>query len=184
MGEQTTIKTERLILRPFDLSDSKRVQELAGDIKIAETTLNVPYPYEDGMAESWIATHENNFNSGNGIIYAIVKKDTRELIGTVSLMGIKNIHKKAELAYWIGAPYWGNGYCTEACQSIIEFGFKNVNLNKIYALSFVDNIGSWRVMEKLGMEYEGTRREDVIKNGIAINARSYSILKREFLKTN
>ena len=179
MGKQPIIKTERLILRTFDLSDSKRVQELAGNIKIAETTLNVPYPYEDGMAESWIAIHENNFNNGNGITYAVVKKDTRELIGVVSLMGINNIHKKAELAYWMGVPYWGNGYCTEACQAIIQFGFENTNLNKIYALSFEDNIGSWRVMEKLGMEYEGIRRQDVIKNGIAMDSRSYSILREE-----
>ncbi len=102
--------------------------------------MNVPYPYEDGMAESWIGTHENSFNNGNGITYAIVNKDTRELIGTISLMGIKNIHKKAELAY-----------CTEACHAIIEFGFENANLNKIFVLSFEDSIGSWRVMEKLGM---------------------------------
>ena len=179
VAEQPTIKTERLVLRQFNLSDSKRVQELAGDIKIFETTLNVPYPYEDGMAESWIGTHENSFNNGNGVIYAIVKKDAEELIGTVSLIGINNIHKKAELAYWIGVPYWGNGYCTEACHAIVKFGFENANLNKIYALSFEDNIGSCRVMEKLGMAYEGTRRQDVIKNGVAIDLKSYSILKRD-----
>lgn len=179
MKKQLILETERLILRPFNLSDSKRVQELAGDTRIGETTLNVPHPYEDGMAESWIGTHKDSFNNGDGIIYAIVKKDTKELVGTVSLMGIENIHKKSELAYWIGVPYWRNGYCSEACHAIIEFGFKNINLNKIYALAFEDNISSWKVMEKVGMKYEGTRRQDVIKNGIAMDSRSYSILREE-----
>lgn len=179
MEKQPIIKTERLILRPFDVSDSKRVQELAGDVKVAKTTLNIPYPYEDGMAEVWINTHIDSFNKGSDITYAVVKKDTNELIGAISLMAIKEIHRKAELGYWIGVPYWGNGYCSEASNAIIEFGFKDINLNRIFSLAFEDNVASWRVMEKVGMKYEGTRRQDVIKNGIPIDLRSYSILREE-----
>lgn len=94
MGKQPIIKTERLILRPFDVSDSKRVQELAGDVKVAKTTLNIPYPYEDGMAEVWINTHIDSFNKGSDITYAVVKKDTNELIGAISLMAIKKFIEK------------------------------------------------------------------------------------------
>lgn len=102
------------------------------------------------------------------ITYAAVKKDTGELIGSISLM-INKIHKKAEL-----------GYCTEASQAIIEFGFKNFDLNRIFALSFEGNAGSWRVMEKAGMEYEGTRRQDVVKNGVSVDLKSYSIIRDDF----
>lgn len=180
MKKQPTIETERLILRPFEMTDAKRVQELAGDKRIAETTLHIPHPYEDGIAESWIASHKDNFSNGTTITYAIVKKDTEELVGTISLM-VNKIHKKAEVGYWVGLAYWGNGYCTEAFKAIIEFGFKNFGLNKIFGLSLVDNIGSWRVMEKVGMKYEGTRRRDVVKNDLALDLRSYSILREEYL---
>ena len=62
---QPTLETERLILRPFDLSDGPRIQLLAGDESIASTTLNIPHPYEDGMAEEWIRTHQDEFEKGN-----------------------------------------------------------------------------------------------------------------------
>lgn len=113
------------------------------------------------------------------ITYAAVKKDTGELIGSISLM-INKIHKKTEFEYWIGASYWNNGYCTEASQAIIEFEFKNFDLNRIFALSFEGNAGSWRVMEKAGMEYEGTRRQDVVKNRVSVDLKSYSIIRDEF----
>lgn len=180
MKVQPIIKTNKLILRPFKLSDSKKVQELAGDYKIAETTLNIPHPYLDGMAEAWISTHRNSFESGKGITYAIVNKDNDELIGAIGLM-INSTHRKAELGYWIGAPYWGNGYCTEASRAIIKFGFENLNLNKIYARALVSNTASWTVMEKAGMIYEGTLRQEVIKNGVAYDLKSYSILREDVL---
>ena len=183
MEIQPIIETNRLILRPFKLSDSKRVQELAGDFKIAETTLNIPHPYMDGIAESWIINHKDNLSSGKSITYAIVKKETEDLMGAISLM-INKVHKKAELGYWVGVPYWNKGYCTEASQAIVELGFKELNLNRIYALSMECNNGSWRVMEKIGMKYEGTRRQDVFKNGIAIDLRSYAILREDLHTEN
>ncbi len=180
MEMQPIIETKMLILRPFKLSDSKIVQELAGDSKIAETTLNIPHPYMDGMAEAWINTHKDNLINEKSITYAIVKKETEELMGAISLMTINNAHKKAELGYWVGVPYWNKGYCTEASQAIVELGFKELNLNRIYALSMECNNGSWRVMEKIGMKYEGTRRQDIFKNGIAVDLRSYAILREDF----
>ncbi|MBU5311178.1 GNAT family N-acetyltransferase [Tissierella carlieri] len=148
---------------------------------MSKTTLNIPHPYEDGLAESWISTHRDNLNSGKNITYAIVKKDTDELIGSISLM-LNKTHKKAELGYWIGAPYWSQGYCTEASQSIIEFGFRELYLNRIYALAMVENAGSWRVMKKVKMKYEGIRRQNVIKDGVSIDLKSYGILREDFYR--
>ncbi len=176
---QPVIETERLTLRPFHLSDAKRVQELAGDVKIAETTLNIPHPYEDGMAEAWIGTHKDSLVDGKSITYAITEKNTGALVGAISLMGMNNIHRKAELGYWIGVPYWNKGYCTEAARVFVELGFKELNLNRIYALAFATNKGSWSVMEKTGMIYEGTRREDVVKDGIPQDLKSYGILRKD-----
>ena len=81
---QETIHTERLILRPFTLTDAPQVKALAGDPKIYETTLFVPYPYEDGMAESWISTHQRCFYEGRGVVFAICLSQGA-LIGAISL---------------------------------------------------------------------------------------------------
>ena len=181
LKEQPIITTGRLLLRPFTLNDGKRVQQLANDKKIAETTLNVPYPYEAGAAEQWISSHEELFKQGRAITYAVIKKDEDTLIGTISLNLFLN-HEKAELAYWVGSEYWNKGFCTEAARALLTLGFKELSLNKIYALCFSENIGSSSVMKKIGMKYEGTRREDVKKWGKFIDLGFYSILKSEFEK--
>ena len=102
------IKTTRLLLRFFEMSDAKRVQELAGNREIAKTTLLIPHPYEDGMAEEWISTHASSFENGEGVIFAIVEKEKDSVVGAIGLSG-NSAHQRAELGYWIGVPYWGMG---------------------------------------------------------------------------
>ena len=182
MNNQPNLYTERLILRPFTLSDAHMVQHLAGNVKIAETTLNVPHPYEDGMAETWIGTHRESFKEGKGVTYAIVNKSTNDLLGAIGLM-INPSHRKAELGYWIGLPSWGNGYCTEASRALIGYGFNELNLNKICAKALLTNTASWTLMEKVGIIYEGTLRQEVIKDGIAYDLKTYAILKDEYFKS-
>lgn len=183
MIDQPNLYTERLVLRPFKLSDAKQVQMLAGEMKIAETTLNIPHPYENGMAEAWIGTHRQGLKQEKEVTYAIVNANTDQLMGAISLMSINPIHKKAELGYWIGVPYWGKGYCTEASKALIDYGFKDLNLNKIYAKALVTNIASWTVMEKVGMSHEGTLRQDMIKDGVAYDFKTYGILKDEYINS-
>lgn len=176
MREQPILQTDNLILRPFILSDSKRVQELAGDSRISDTTLNIPHPYLDGMAEAWIGSHREAFFNDNGITYAMVKKTDGQLIGAIGLM-INRQHKKAELGYWVGVDFWGKGYCTESTKTIIKLGFEKLDLNKIYARAFVNNIASSTVMGKSGMAYEGTFRQEVIKDGVPMDLKSFAITK-------
>lgn len=179
MEKQPILKTSRLLLRPFDINDAKRVQELAGDIKVATHTLNIPHPYEDGMAEAWINTHKEHLEQDKSITYAVVIHKTQELIGAISLMLNLN-HKKAEIGYWFGAPYWGKGFCTEATIEIIKLGFEQLGLNKIFACAVVENTGSWRVMEKAGMAFEGVRRQEVLKWGEFKDLKFYYILSEDY----
>jgi ribosomal-protein-alanine N-acetyltransferase len=158
LREQPALETLRLVLRPFDLVDAKDVQRLAGDWAIADTTLAIPHPYEDGMAEQWISTHRPKFEAGELANFAIVLRDARELVGAVGLT-IRPGFDRAELGYWVGKPYWGRGYCTEAGHAVLEFGFTALNLNRIHAGHFARNPASGRVMQKLGMTLEGTLRE-------------------------
>ena len=122
MGDQPVLVTERLVLRPFDVSDAADVQRLAGEWEIADTTLNIPHPYEDGMAEEWIATHKPRFEEGKLCNFAITIRDAGDLAGAMGLV-ITPRFDHAELGYWIGKPYWNRGFCTEAGSAVIGYGF-------------------------------------------------------------
>lgn len=97
MKQLPTIELERLLLRPFRL-DAKVVQELAGDQYIAEMTLYIPHPYEDGMAEQWINTHAVNFDEHRSLELAIVLKEEQVVIGAICI-GLDTKCNHGELAY-------------------------------------------------------------------------------------
>lgn len=172
------LKTERLVLRPFSLKDAPLVQQLAGDLAVAETTLNIPHPYGDGMAEQWIRTHQPDFEQGKSVTFAIALHETDAVIGAISLR-IERFNR-ASMGYWIGTPYWGKGYCTEAAQAVIAYGFNELELNKIYATYLPRNPASGRVMEKAGMRYEGHLRQHVLKNGVYEDLKLYATLREDF----
>ena len=154
MNEQPVLETERLILRPFDVADAGDVQRLAGEWEIADTTLNIPHPYEDGMAEEWIATHKPRFEEGKLCNFAVTLRDSGNLIGAIGLV-ITRRFDHAELGYWIGKPYWSKGFCTEAGRAVIAYGFTHLGLHRIHASYLARNPASGRVMRNLGMSREG-----------------------------
>ena len=176
---QPSIETRRLILRPFRRDDATSVQQLAGDRAIADTTLRVPHPYEDGMAEKWIAEHQPGFAAGTLATFAIVLRDESELIGAIGLTIDRELDK-AELGYWIGKPFWNNGYATEAAKAVLEFGFVDLRLNRISARHLVRNPSSGRVMEKVGMRIEGKVRQDAVKWGKYEDLVLYGILREDW----
>jgi ribosomal-protein-alanine N-acetyltransferase len=180
MSAQPVLETERLLLRPFHLSDAKEVRHLAGDRSIADTTINIPHPYEDGMAEEWISTHGPKFEKGAAADFAIVLRDSGHLVGTISLQ-IERRFDHAELGYWVGKPYWSRGYCTEAAREILRYGFEDLKLNRIFACYFSRNPASGRIMEKLAMRHEGIARGHVKKWDKYEDLVMYAILKDQWL---
>lgn len=177
-SSQPTLETERLILRPFVLSDAPEVQRLAGDREIAATTTNVPHPYEEGMAEEWIASHRERFESGTLAAFAIVVREGNTLVGAISLT-IQGKHARAELGYWLGKVYWNRGFCTEAARAVVRYGFQTLGLNRIHASHFARNPASGRVMEKVGMTREGCLRQHVRKWDAFEDLVIYGIVKGE-----
>jgi [ribosomal protein S5]-alanine N-acetyltransferase len=159
-----TIETERLILRPFSLRDAPEVKRLAGDRAISDTTINIPYPYEDGMAEEWISRHQEEFTRGEGVTFAIVKKEGELLIGAIGLREISE-DGEATLGYWIGKSFWNQGFCTEAALEVLCYAFTVLDLTRINATHLTHHTASGRVMEKLGMRHEGGQSRYVMKWG-------------------
>lgn len=176
---QPTLSSARLLLRPCALEDATAVRRLAGEYEIADTTLNIPHPYEEGMAEQWIAGHRPQFLDGTNAVFAVVLKQSSELVGAIGL-GIVRDFNKAELGYWIGKPFWNRGYATEAASRIVEYGFDVLSLNRIAARHLARNPASGKVMTKIGMVHEGTARQDVLKWGKYEDLESYGLLKCEW----
>ena len=173
------LETGRLLLRPFQLSDASDVQRLAGNWAIADTTLNVPHPYEDGMAEAWISTHQPSFDAGELAAFAITLKANSELVGAVGLQ-VAQSFDRANMGYWIGEPFWGLGYCTEAARSIVKYGFTELKLQRLHAQHLARNPASGRVLQKIGMSKEGTARQHTKKWGKFEDLVLYGLLRSEW----
>lgn len=176
---QPVLTTERLVLRSFQLSDAADVQRLAGDRIVAANTLSIPHPYPDGAAEAWIQSMPEDIEQGKLAIYAITLRETGKLCGSIGLH-VNTDDQLAELGYWIGESYRGQGYCTEAARAILDYGFNALNLNRIQSTHFTDNPASGRVMQKLGMSYEGCRRQHTLKWGDLKDIKLYAILQSDW----
>ena len=176
--ELPTLRTERLVLRPFTTADAAEVQRLAGDAQVAATTLNMPHPYQDGMAEAWIAEHAAHWAEGMRLTLAVTTLDGA-LRGAVSL-ALQPAHSRGELGYWIGRPFWGQGLATEAAGAVLDFAFTTLQLNRVQASHVPRNPASGRVMEKLGMQREGLHRERYRKGDMFEDVVEYAILRRDW----
>jgi RimJ/RimL family protein N-acetyltransferase len=174
-----TLTTLRLILRPFTLDDAPAVTELAGDFAIADTTATIPHPYEETMAVDWIRTHPGAFEHGASLTLAITLKADGGLVGAIGLHNIDRTHRLAEMGYWVGKPYWNQGYCTEAARAVIHYGFEALELNRIQARHLTRNPASGRVMQKAGMQFEGILRQSTYRWGIFEDTAMYAILREE-----
>ncbi len=153
MKEFPVLTTKRLLLNQLQESDISEIVHLLNEPEYAKHTLTMPYPYLAKNAKFWLGLAQKGFEQKDKYIFAIRLKDEPKIIGGIDL-GINLLHNKAELGYWIGKPYWGQGYMTEAGKAVVEFGF-DLGLKKIFASHFSTNPASGRVMLKLGMQKEG-----------------------------
>lgn len=175
---ELSFETNRLFLRLFEISDAKMVQTLAGNEEVASTTLSIPHPYPDGAAESWIERVRNASQTGDIYSFAMVNKADKMVIGCVSLRVSKS-DNQAELAYWVGRPFWGQGYATEAAQMVVKFGFKELNLNYINAAAMSRNPASYKVMQKIGMKPIDNNPKQVLKAGVYEDLVHYGLVESD-----
>jgi [ribosomal protein S5]-alanine N-acetyltransferase len=173
------LRTLRLLLRSFEHGDVPAIVRLAGAREIAATTANIPHPYTADDAHSFLAHAEEEFSAGRSAIFAVTISPNGEFCGAVGLV-IAPAQQRAELGYWIGVPYWNQGFATEAASAVIAFGFEVLRLNKIHASYFAGNTASQRVLEKIGMRHEGPSRNHIRKWNRFIDVENYGLLASEF----
>ena len=173
------LETPRLRLRAFTPADAADVERLAGERAIADTTLNIPHPYPPGAAQAWIATHGPAWQARRSLTCAITLRSSGALAGAVGLV-LTPEHALAELGYWIAVPFWGRGFATEAARRLVGFGFSELGLHRVQARHLVRNPSSGRVMQKLGMVFEGVFRDGVRKWDRFEDVAMYAILAPEW----
>ncbi|MGF1568151.1 MAG: GNAT family N-acetyltransferase [Nodosilinea sp.] len=176
--DQPVLLTSRLMLRPFTLADLSDLVVLAGDREVAAMTLSIPHPYTAEHGREWISQQPQRRAEGKAVNFAIALPN-HTLCGSIGL-GLNSAQNLAELGYWVGQPYRGQGYATEAARAVIDFGFGTLGLNRINATHFSDNPASGRVMEKLGLVYEGGRRRHTLKWGEYRDIKLYGLLREDW----
>ena len=144
------IETERLFLRPMQLSDAEDMFEYASD---EETLSTLMWEGVKTLDEAKAAIYDWHLASPHGK-WAITLKDGGKLIGGVDV-GLNHAHDKGSFGYVINRQFWGKGYMTEAFAAIVDLCFMRLELNRVEARFYVGNEGSGRVMEKVGMKHEG-----------------------------
>jgi ribosomal-protein-alanine N-acetyltransferase len=182
MKPQPTLETERLILRPYRLEDAAELQRLIGERDVVSTMTNVPHPYEDGIAEEWISDRKESFEKGKTVDLAITHRQEGYLIGGISLNDIDRQSERAEIGYWLGKPYWRQGYGTEAARAIVKYGFETLGLNRISGKHFVRNPASGHILQKIGMQHEGHQQQAFKKWGRFEDWELYGIVKSDYEK--
>jgi ribosomal-protein-alanine N-acetyltransferase len=173
--------TRRLLLRLPRQEDAHGIASLAGDPEILANTLEIPYPYNEKMAQNWISEVDQKRDLRSELVFIITNRKNGELIGAIGLMDLDREHSRAKIGYWIGRPFWNRGYATEAVCAVLDYGFRVLGLHRIYAFYLTRNRASGRVMDKCGMRYEGVLRQHVQKNANFEDIAIHGILREEYL---
>lgn len=179
MTPVVTVRTERLLLRPFHATDAEAVHRLAGSKDVAAGTF-LPHPIDRQAAQDWITERLKDQAAGTGATFAITLAESGEVIGSIG-MEIVAEHEQGRLSYWLGSAYWNRGYGTEAVTALLEYAFNSLMLHRIYAPHFHTNPASGRVLQKVGMTHEGRLREHYLRFGKRIDVELYGLLRDEFI---
>ena len=150
---------------------------------MAATTLRIPHPYADGLAEEWLTSQARAYDAGEAVTFAITTQADGDLVGAIGLT-LERSDARAELGYWIGKPFWNRGYATEAARAVVRYGFGQLGLERIHASYFAGNTTSGRVLRKIGMQHEGRLRRHVKKWGAFHDLECYAILRAEYQELN
>lgn len=143
------LATARLVLRAPQAQDATAIVRLAGDRRVAENTLRLAHPFRVADAEAFIAAAQAN--ADEPVFMITLPDDT--VIGACGIARLDGV--TPELGYWLGVPYWGRGYATEAARAVVDHAFSALPIERLAAGARVSNPASRRVLEKCGFQWTG-----------------------------
>jgi RimJ/RimL family protein N-acetyltransferase len=158
---RVVLETERLVLRRPTLADVKAIARLANDRRIAQNTARIPHPYAVSDAETFVnfvtqQPQDTNF---------LITRDG-EVLGGVGIDLCKST--APEIGYWLGVPFWGQGYATEAARAVIDYAFEEFGATELRAGARVVNSASRRVLEKCGFQWTSVELLKVLSLGCSV----------------
>ncbi len=151
-------ETPRLVLRTLEESDLPRLTELIGDWDVIKWLILPPYPYTLKDAEEFYEKMLVTYHAGKPEYFVVANKIDNRFFGAVGLHPDKCCPSKTdqiEIGYWLGKPYWGQGFVSEAVKVVLALGFKNLNISQITSTTNPANLASQNVLRKSGFEFLG-----------------------------
>ena len=170
------LQTERLLLRPPVAADISRFVPLLNDFDIAKNLARVPYPYTEDDGCAWVIRAAGERVRGVSYPFVLIEKTEDRFIG---ICGV-HPHLDFMLGYWIGKPYWGRGYATEAVRRVAEFALDELGAIELTASWMFDNPASGRVLEKVGFQPNGTEERESLSRGSAVICHKVVLRRSEF----
>ena len=174
-----TLQTARLRLRPFEDSDADALFALQSNDHVLRYWDTPPWS-DPSRSQRFLAACRDMAEAGTGIRLAVERLSDGRFIGWCSVVRWNPDFRSAETGYCFDEFAWGHGYATEAARAVLQWAFDSLDLNRVQAEADTRNVGSARVLEKLGFVREGTLREDCIVNGDVSDTWVFGLLRREW----
>lgn len=177
---QYEFSTERLLIREYRRSDLDAFIAVTAQPEVRATTYGIPENYTKLYGKRWFRFIRKNMWIGEAYEFGMFLKENGRYVGNVGLIHFNYEHHHAEITYYIDKNYRNLGLVTEAAKAMLRFGFGSCQLEKISGICMSCNEASRRVMEKIGMQYEGTLRRELFKDGVFYDIDRLSILREEY----
>jgi 8-oxo-dGTP diphosphatase len=169
------LTTARLALRGLQPGDATAMFRLVNDYSVAGNLARVPFPYREAMARDWIGSTHDQAARGEGFHLAITMGD--QLIGCIGLTTNRANPGEAELGYWLGRKFWGQGFAREATRALLEWGFGTLGLDRVVASALTDNLGSQAVLRACGFAQTGQAMQEFMSRNRIMDVLTFEMAK-------
>ncbi len=172
--------TDRLLIRPYTSADVENVWRVASSPLVYQTTAYIPRRYPRSRAEWWIRMVRSSMDNRTAFEFGMFERATGAYVGNMGVVNVRKDARIGSIAYYVDPSKWGNGYATEGGQAMLRFAFETLDLYRMVGTCMAHNTASRRVLEKLGFQFEGIARSELLKDGRFIDVAHLAILKPEW----
>ena len=175
------LSTERLLLRKIRLNDAPDMFEYSKDPEVTKYLLWDPHPNVE-HTRNYIDYLQDRYRDGKYYDWAVILKSSGKMMGSCGFSSILPEHRSAEVGYVLNPAFRGQGIAGEALSAVLDFAFRKMALNRVEAKCVAENASSERVMQKVGMTFEGVARSALLVKGEFRNIKIYSMLRSEYVR--
>lgn len=183
MAKKCSMSDDKIYLRPYKVSDAQALSAMTSRDEIYSTTYNIQREFDVEHARWWIKFNANCRRTGTSYEFGIFESGTDLLVGNIGIVNVNSRCSHATLAYYVLPEMWGQGIATRAGRIMLDYAFGPLGLNRVGAICMVQNEASRRVLDKLGFEFEGVARQEIVKDGVFYDVAHYGLLRQDYIGT-